>query len=745
MASTKIFKDINHQQNEIRNVVIDNRASNPSSPVEGQIYYNTSTNTIKFYNGSSFVDIGSGTGGSGTDTYVSSATFDSSTDVLTLTMNDSSTVTVDITGNFFNTSNNTLDDITEGTVNKHFTATNKNKLSNIEDNATQDQTKADIDALNINADQVDGLEATQFLRSDTGDNINVGRGNVSIENSNIDNQNGAGITIRTTNNPQSGTQASGSVGSIFSVRSSGGSSRLWVGHSETTTGDNDFVTNDATFNGTITATGNISVNDDSNGLNKIGKFYMEGISGNVELSSSDANQYFIKGFSNGSVQINAETGQKIKFRINNNDIAFLDGNGLAFQDTSMDLTSNGTTLTAKLAGKKDDFTENTAFNKNFGSTSGTVAEGNDSRITDSFQKSTDTLDNITEGTTNKHFSSTDQTKLDYITVTSAIDLDNIGSGGGGGTSSNASTLDNLDSTQFLRSDTGDIINVGRGNVNIEDNSNDNQNGAGITLRSASNPNVGSEDDGLAGSIFAVRSSGNQSRFWVGQSETTTGDNNFVTNEAQIKDSTYVTNTVGHLSSSSVKTDLADVTSDGYEMKVNKTILNNRNINCRYFNGTESVIGNISSYYPPFNALALNSNSNIFGYNAPTSATDKGFHLKLAGYYRVFYNFNFRINYTNRATFFIEIVKRSTANTTTETAFDQGASFDYARDSRTARYASVSSEAIIEVEANEYIKLRAKVARNASAPDDNFADIFPFKGGCFNIEYLGDFSGSGISP
>ena len=95
------------------------------------------------------------------------------------------------------------------------------------------------------------------------------------------------------------------------------------------------------------------------------------------------------------------------------------------------------------------------------------------------------------------------------------------------------------------------------------------------------------------------------------------NNNFVTNEAQIKDSTYVTNTVGHLSSSSVKTDLADVTSDGYEMKVNKTILNNRNINCRYFNGTESVIGNISSYYPPFNALALNSNSNIFGYNAPS--------------------------------------------------------------------------------------------------------------------------------
>jgi len=42
----------------------------------------------------------------------------------------------------------------------------KNKLSNIENNATADQTKFDIDALNIDADTLDGVNSSQFLRTD---------------------------------------------------------------------------------------------------------------------------------------------------------------------------------------------------------------------------------------------------------------------------------------------------------------------------------------------------------------------------------------------------------------------------------------------------------------------------------------------------------------------------------------------------------------------------------------------------
>lgn len=45
----------------------------------------------------------------------------------------------------------------------------KAKLDGIEAGATADQTKADIDALNIDADTVDGIEAASFLRSDADD------------------------------------------------------------------------------------------------------------------------------------------------------------------------------------------------------------------------------------------------------------------------------------------------------------------------------------------------------------------------------------------------------------------------------------------------------------------------------------------------------------------------------------------------------------------------------------------------
>jgi len=56
-----------------------------------------------------------------------------------------------------------------GTVDGRDVATDGTKLDGIESGATADQTKADIDALNIDADTLDGLNSTSFLRSDTGD------------------------------------------------------------------------------------------------------------------------------------------------------------------------------------------------------------------------------------------------------------------------------------------------------------------------------------------------------------------------------------------------------------------------------------------------------------------------------------------------------------------------------------------------------------------------------------------------
>jgi hypothetical protein len=62
------------------------------------------------------------------------------------------------------------------------------------------------------------------------------------------------------------------------------------------------------------------------------------------------------------------------------------------------------------------------------------------------------------------------------------------------------------------------VNVGRGDVYFENNSYDNTDGAGLTLRTNDNPNNGS--------IFAVRSTGHASRLWVGQTITTPGTSPF---------------------------------------------------------------------------------------------------------------------------------------------------------------------------------------------------------------------------
>jgi hypothetical protein len=62
------------------------------------------------------------------------------------------------------------------------------------------------------------------------------------------------------------------------------------------------------------------------------------------------------------------------------------------------------------------------------------------------------------------------------------------------------------------------FNVGRGDVYFENNGNSNANGAGITLRTGTNPTTGS--------IFDVRSSGQACRFFSGQSITTAGINPF---------------------------------------------------------------------------------------------------------------------------------------------------------------------------------------------------------------------------
>jgi len=124
----------------------------------------------------------------GTDFEIGNGTYNSGTSTLTRTLLESST------GSLLNLSGDAIVFITAaaedlqlkdssgnisvsgniavtGTVDGRDLATDGTKLDGIETGATADQTKADIDALGIDADTVDGLEASQFLRSDTDDTM----------------------------------------------------------------------------------------------------------------------------------------------------------------------------------------------------------------------------------------------------------------------------------------------------------------------------------------------------------------------------------------------------------------------------------------------------------------------------------------------------------------------------------------------------------------------------------------------
>jgi len=319
-----------------------------------------------------------------------------------------------------------------------------------------------------------------------------------------------------------------------------------------------------------------------------------------------------------------------------------------------------------------------------------------------------TLDDIAETATNKHFTSSDETKLNGIENNATADqtkadIDALGI--------NADQVDGLEASQFLRSDTGDIINVGRGNVYIENNSDDNQNGAGITLRTSVNPTSG--DEGSVGSIFAVRSSVNGSRLWVGQSKTTTGLNNFQTNSATFNGNITI------------------ISGNNYYMSNNANIFHGINTSDKTPDTTAT------EYYAVFDSNPV-INTDIYSYTTPTSSTNTGIKLLKAGKYKVSYTLNWdNASYTSRINYFTKIVKHSSAITPTETELAGTRSFGYSRDDSYAKYATTTCVTVIDVAANEYIKCQTTVAKNDATFDNNFSGIDYHQGSSIVIEYLGD--------
>lgn len=62
MSSIKLGNNLDFNKLEIQNAVIQNLAADPGSPVKGQIYFNTSTNKKRTYNGTTWDEDGSSSG-----------------------------------------------------------------------------------------------------------------------------------------------------------------------------------------------------------------------------------------------------------------------------------------------------------------------------------------------------------------------------------------------------------------------------------------------------------------------------------------------------------------------------------------------------------------------------------------------------------------------------------------------------------------------------------------------------------
>jgi len=69
----KVLTDINMTQNEVQNAALQNLASDPSNPVAGQVYFNTTTEKFRIFDGTVWQEMGTG-GGTVTSVGVANAT-----------------------------------------------------------------------------------------------------------------------------------------------------------------------------------------------------------------------------------------------------------------------------------------------------------------------------------------------------------------------------------------------------------------------------------------------------------------------------------------------------------------------------------------------------------------------------------------------------------------------------------------------------------------------------------------------